>query len=387
MTKQSVISLSTVWRGVSVISQTIGALPFQVVKESIDGSVEVDKQHDLHYLLMHEPSHLYNSFNFMRSLVAQACFYGNGYAVINYDEDAARPKGFTLVDQSKTPVEAFLMDDGGEQKLFYKIGGSEKVIPSWHMIHISSLGFNGLAGENILSVHRDNFGLALSARDFGNTFFKNGTFLSGYLKTDKSLNTEARKKISKSWSAAYSGSQNRGKVAVLDEGFEFKSMGMRPADASMLDTVKFSTEDIARILNVPPHLLYALDKATYNNIEQLSQEFGTYTILPWATQIEEEFSRKIFRESEKRFTRTKDHRHFARLDMSQLLKADAEGRSKLYQSGIQNGWLKPNEARQKEGLNPVEGGDQNLIQLNMTTLEKVGENTVNNEAVETAISE
>jgi HK97 family phage portal protein len=382
VSKKSVISLSTVWRAVSIISQTVASLPFQVIREDEDGSVFVDKKHDLHYLLMHEPSPLYNSFNFMRALVAQACFYGNGYAVINVDEDTARPKSFTIIDQSLTPVESFIMREDGVDLLFYKIAGDNKTIPSAEMIHISGLGFNGLAGENILSVHRDNYGLAIAARDFGNTFFKNGTFLSGYLKTEKSVNLEGRKRIAGSWSSAYSGLDNAGKVPVLDEGFEFKPMGLKPEEASMLETVRFTTEDIARIFGVPPHLLYALERATFNNIEHLSQEFATYTILPWATQIEEEFSRKIFKEYEKRYTRTRNSRYFARLDMSQLLKADAEGRSKLYQSGIQNGWLSPNEARQKEGLNPVDGGNQNFIQLNMTTLKQVGENTAANEQME-----
>lgn len=387
VSKETVISLSTVWRAVSIISQTIAALPFQVIEESEDGSVRIDKQHDLHYLLMHEPSPLYNSFNFMRSLVAQACFHGNGYAVINVDEDSARPQSFTLIDQAKTPVEAFILSEAGEDRLYYKVIGTDRVIPSWRMIHISSLGFNGLAGENILRVHRDNYGLALSARDFGNTFFKNGTFLSGYLKTDKSINLEGRKRISQSWTQAYGGPNNIGKVPVLDEGFDFQQMGLKPEDASMLETVKFSTEDIARIFGVPPHLLYALERATYNNIEHLGQEFATYTIMPWTNQIEEEFSRKIFREVEKRYTRTRKSRFLARMDLSQLLKADAEGRSKLYQSGIQNGWMSPNEARQKEGLNPVSGGDQNFIQLNMTTLERVGENNTGDAQVEGNIQE
>jgi hypothetical protein len=32
-----------------------------------------------------------------------------------------------------------------------------------------------------------------------------------------------------------------------------------------------------------------------------------------------------------------------------------------------------NEVRQKENLNSIEGGDQHFIQMNMTTIEKVGD--------------
>lgn len=368
---ESVISLTTVWRAVSVISQSIAALPFQVIEEAENGSVSIKKQHPSYHLLRYEPSQLYTSFNFMRSLVAQACFFGNAYAVIEINLDTSRPDRFTLIDQTKTSVNAYIMD--GE--LMYNIDGMAKPIPASRMIHISNLGFNGLAGRDLKQVHKDNYGLAISARDFGNAFFANGTFLSGYLSTEKNLNLEARKKQAKSWSAAYSGTNNVGKIAVLDEGTEFKSMSIKPSDASMLETQKFSTQEVARIFGVPPHLLYDLDRSTYNNIEHLGQEFATYGLLPWLTQIEEEFSRKIFPMHEKRFTRTRNSRFLMRFDTAELLRADADSRSNLYQSGIQNGWMTPNEARNREGLNPVSGGDQNFIQLNMTTLDRVGQNT------------
>jgi HK97 family phage portal protein len=373
VTHQSVISLSTVWRAVSIISQTLASLPFEVIEEKTDGSTEVRKTHDLYHLLRYEPSPLYSSFNFIRALVGQACFFGNGYAVINFNEDTARPKSFTVIDQKMTPVEMFLLDDD----LVYKVAG--KTYKATEVIHISNMGFNGLVGDSILTTHKDNYGLALSARDFGNNFFRNGSFLSGYLTTDRSLNPEARKRQAKSWAAAYGGSDKAGKVAVLDEAMKFIPMSVKPSEASMLETVKYSAEEVARIFGVPPHLLYALDRATYNNIEHLGQEFATYTIAPWAAQIEEEFSRKIFRESEKRYTRTRQSRFFARMDIREMLRADAEGRAKLYQSGIQNGWMTPNEARQREALNPVDGGDKNFIQLNMTTLERAGENNIQDE--------
>jgi hypothetical protein len=41
-----------------------------------------------------------------------------------------------------------------------------------------------------------------------------------------------------------------------------------------------------------------------------------------------------------------------------FLRADSAGRASFYKSGIENRWLTPNEARERESLNPLPGGDQ-----------------------------
>jgi hypothetical protein len=43
-------------------------------------------------------------------------------------------------------------------------------------------------------------------------------------------------------------------------------------------------------------------------------------------------------------------------------------------SALQNGWMTVNEIRELENLNPIgPEGDKHFVQLNMTTLDKVGE--------------
>jgi len=368
---KTVISLPGVWRAISVVSGSLGTLPFEIVEEGIDGSVQPAKTHPLYHLMRWEPSPSYTSFIFIRSLVAQAMFFGNGYAIIHREGESGndRPVGFTILDQANFPVTVIVEKDAfGRDAPFYIYKGL--TYRQDQVIHIQNLGFTGIAGQNLMEVHRENYGLGLSSRDFGNEFFRNGAFMSGYMSTDKSLTLEARQRQAKSFAQAYGGVDKAGSVAFLDEGMKFYPLSIKPSDASMLETQKYSLEDIARIMGVPPHLLYALDRATHNNIEQLSQEFANYTIGPWATQLEQEFSRKIFREYEKKFTRTGQSRYRMQFDMNELLKADADSRAKLYQSGIHTGWMTPNEARRREGLNPVEGGNNNFIQMQYTTLDR-----------------
>jgi len=101
------------------------------------------------------------------------------------------------------------------------------------------------------------------------------------------------------------------------------------------------------------HMLQALDRATFNNIEQLSLEFAKYTIRPWVKRWEQEYNRKVFSQYER-------GRFKVRLNMDAFMRADTEARAEYYNKAIQNGWMSINEVRKTEKLNPVEGGRQAL---------------------------
>jgi hypothetical protein len=51
-----------------------------------------------------------------------------------------------------------------------------------------------------------------------------------------------------------------------------------------------------------------------------------------------------------------------------MLKADIEGRTAAHTSGLQNGYMSINEVRQREGMNPIHGGDDYVRQLNLVSI-------------------
>ena len=55
-----------------------------------------------------------------------------------------------------------------------------------------------------------------------------------------------------------------------------------------------------------------------------------------------------------------------------LLRGNIKDRYAVYVSGIQGGVLKINEARQLENLPPVVGGDQLMVQAQMTPITQLG---------------
>ena len=56
-----------------------------------------------------------------------------------------------------------------------------------------------------------------------------------------------------------------------------------------------------------------------------------------------------------------------------LLRGDSKARSEYYKSLFNVGSLSPNDILSKENMNPVDGGDQRFVPLNMVPLDQAGQ--------------
>ena len=134
--------------------------------------------------------------------------------------------------------------------------------------------------------------------------------------------------------------------------------------AQFLASRTFSIEEVARIFNVPPHLLKDLSRSSFNNIEQQGAEFVIYSLIPYISKIEEEFNLKLFKKSEL-------GKAFVEFNVMGLLRGSVNDRSNFYKSMFGIGVMSINEIRRKENMNAIEGGDEHFMPLNMTTLKNI----------------
>ena len=190
-------------------------------------------------------------------------------------------------------------------------------------------------------------------------------------------------RVRESWTAAFDGSSNANKVAVLEEGMKYTPISISPEQAQFLETRKFQINEIARIFRVPPHMVGDLEKSSFSNIEQQSLEFVKYTLDPWVARWEQAIVRSLFSADEKT-------QYFVKVNVDGLLRGDYQSRMNGYAIGRQNGWMSANDIMELENLDRIpeeEGGDLYLINGNMTKLKDAGifagkENEPNEEVLE-----
>ena len=367
----SIIGLPAFYRATQILGGVVASIPFDIIEKQDDGFVRIAKDHPNYKVISREPSELYTSHTFFKTMVLHYLSHGAFYASINRNSITTRINSFTILNPTKME-----MSYNSRNELVFKNKENNKTYRSDNIIYIPNLAWDGVKALLVPDVHRDNFGLALANRNYGANFYKNGAHLNGVLKHPGRLTNEAYDRLKGSFNRAFGGSQNAGGTAILEEGMDFQKVGLNPADAAFNETKKATISDIARITGVPGVLLEDMDKATFGNMEQLSQMFVNYTIMPLCETIESEFNRKIFFEAEK-------YTYCTRFNLDGLLRGDITARSSYYTTMRNVLAMSPNEIRIKENMNPYPGGDSYELPLASNIKIEPTNETINNDSNDT----
>ena len=356
---RNAVQVSTVYACVRVIAETIASLPFGIYEETDKGSKKA-VDHPLYRLLHDEPNSEMTSFVLREVMMTHLLLWGNCYIQIIRNGKAKIAGLYPLLpDRMEVDRDT---KTGALTYTYTTTEGSQVSLRPADVLHIPGLGFDGVMGYSPIALEKNAIGLGIAAEEYGSTFFKNGARPSGILSHPGHVSDPA--KVRSSWNAAYGGSSNGGKVAVLEEGMSFSPISIPNNEAQFLETRKFQVEEICRIYRVPPHLVGNLDRATFSNIENQSIDFAVHTIRPWLVRIEQAMNRALLSDNEK-------GHFYTQFNIDGLMRGDYKSRMEGYSIARQNGWMSANDIRALENMNPIpteEGGDAYLVNGNMITI-------------------
>ena len=359
--ERTAMQTTAVYSCVRILAETIASLPLHTYAYTDNGK-EKAEAHCLYQLLHYEPNPEMTSFVFRETLMCHLLLWGNAYAQIIRDGRGQVLALYPLMPDKMT------VDRTSNGELFYKYQSDkgEVVMQKEMVLHIPGLGFDGLIGYSPIAMAKNAIGMAIATEEYGSKFFSNGANPGGVLEHPGVVKDP--KRVRESWNAVYQGSSNAHRIAVLEEGMRFTSIGIPPEQAQFLETRKFQINEIARIFRIPPHMIGDLEKSSFSNIEQQSLEFVKYTLDPWVIRWEQSMQKALLSDSEK-------SQYFSRFSVDGLLRGDYASRMAGYATGRQNGWLSTNDIRELENLNRIPealGGDLYLINGAMTKLEDAG---------------
>ena len=368
--ERSAMQMTAVYACVRILSEAIAGLPLHMYRYKDDGGKEKAFDHNLYHLLHDEPNPEMTSFVFRETLMTHLLLWGNAYAQI-----IRNGKGEVIALYPLMPNRMTVNRDSNGM-LYYQyqksnddaptMEGSSVILSQSEVLHVPVLGFDGLVGYSPIAMAKNAIGLSIAAEEYGAKFYANGAAPSGVLEHPGVLKDPA--KVRDSWNAAFGGSSNSHKVAVLEEGLKYTPISISPNEAQFLETRKFQIDEIARIFRVPPHMVGDLEKSSFSNIEQQSLEFVKYTLDPWVVRWEQSLSRALLSEDEKKS-------YFFKFNVDGLLRGSYHERMQGYSIGIQNGFMCPNDVRELENLDMIPdemGGNKFMVNGNMVDLKNVG---------------
>lgn len=352
------LTCTAYYAGVTLISQTLAQVPLPLYKRLQRGK-ERAYGHPLYSVLHSEPNPYMSAFAFKEALQGHILTWGNAFAEIEWEGEYVR---------NLWPLRPDCMQiawDKGELFYIYTLPGGEQVrLSADNVLHIPGFGFDGVIGYDPITLVREAIGLSKATEEFGARFFANGASLSGVITHPGTVTETAEKNMRKSWEDLHKGLSNQHRIAILQEGVDFKSIGVNPENAQFLETRKFQISEIARFLHIPNHMIGDLEKATFSNIEHQGIEFVTYTMSPWFARWEQNINRKCLSLADKQT-------YFSEFLAAALLRGDLPSRYQAYAVGRQWGWLSANDIREKENENPIPGGDEYYMPLNMSTFSQL----------------
>ena len=135
---------------------------------------------------------------------------------------------------------------------------------------------------------------------------------------------------------------------------------------SSLENTELTIRQIAAAFGVKMHQLNELSRATHTNIEEQQREFYVDTLMDILTGYEQELTYKLFTQQEL------EAGYYVKFNVNAILRADPKTRYEGYRIAIQSGFMTPNEVRELEEMEPLEGGDRLLVNGNMMPVELAG---------------
>lgn len=362
VTADKALKLSAVWACVRLRSQAISSLPLHLK----DSHRKIAGGHPLYKIIHDAPNADMCASEFWEAIISNLDLWGNAYCRINRIGD--RVVSLDLFDPQYMSVGR---SDSGE--IIYKYtknnvdGGeySEKDV-----LHFRGFTLDGLIGLSPIGYQAQVMGLQMDANNAASKAFKNNLKAGGFLKTgERVLNEDQRKRVREGLSE-FGKPENAGKWMVLEAGMEPANMSgawINPQDAQLLESRYFGIEEICRAFGVPPQLIYSTDKSSSwaSSAEQIDLNFLTYSLTPVLRRIEQTIARKLLKPEDR-------SKFYPRFSVEGLLRADSAGRASFYTAMLQNGVMTRNEVRELENLPPIAGADQLTVQINLTSIDKIG---------------
>lgn len=356
------LRVAVVIRCADVVAKTMASLGCHLYKESGDGKDRA-KAHPLYRMLRMMPNSETTAYEFWHFYIFNLMLTKGAYAKIVRDQNGFIrelwniPTNRVRLDRNQNTGERFI-------DVYYSDGKGERIYAP-NFMYTPGLRFQDTdEPHDFIKIASDVLGLTMALNGYAKDFFENGANMGGFVEYPTAINQEAFKRFRADWEKTYAGVANQHKWAILEGGFKLTKFDSKPEEAQALESRKFEIIEVCRIMGVPPHKVYDLDRATFSNIEHQSIEYVQETIDPMSERLEQTIYKDLLTQLEQR-------KYFAKFNSNKLLKGDTQARTNYYNTMKQNGVLSTNDIRDLEDMNrlPEElGGDAYLVNGNMISL-------------------
>jgi len=315
--EQTTLSIPGLWRGVTLIADTIGALPIHAYR----GDQRIEPMPPI----LERPYPNETRIETMSAIAASLVIHGNYIAVLGDIGANGYPESLYPVSASRVHVDRI------EGRLSYKI--NDELFDVENVMHIKNFAMPGqIVGIGIVAAQRQGIGSALAMQEYAAKYFDGGAQPTGILYSDNAdLSQDEADMLKAVWMRHYGGTSRE--PAVLNASTKFEQLSDNAKDSQLVESREFSLTEIANMLGLPGYYLGAPNSSrTYSNVEQEQLQF-LRGITPLLTRIESAFTDLLPRGQ------------YAKFNTDALLRSDTLTRYQAHKIALESGFLTVDEVR------------------------------------------
>lgn len=349
VSKETALQVPAVLCAVRVIAEGVSAMPVELKERNLTGTgrwkTRPVRKHWANRLLSIRPNSWQTPAEFIEGMTICAALTGQALAVKNVVNGEVR-------ELLPVPPGCWTVEQDQYWGLTYRVHYSDKfnkVFTQDQVFILRGPTMNGYEGLPAIKLAAEAIGLSASLAAMQGTLAANNGQPSGILTSAAALDETARENLQTVWKERF-GPGKKGGLAVLENGWDFKTMAMTSVDGQVLESRRFQIEEVARAYRVLPLMIMQADKAsTFASVEQMSRMHVTHTLMPWVTRWEQALVRDVL---------SGDDALFFDFDETMLLRGDHKDQGEFFQkalgAGGVPGFMSVNEVRDRMGMAPVD---------------------------------
>mgnify|MGYP003656660702 CR=1 FL=1 len=281
------LSIPGLWRGITLISDTIGALPIHAYR----GDVRIEPIPSI----LERPYPNETRIETISAMAASLVIHGNYIAILGDIGANGYPESIYPVSPTRVHIERVA------GRLTYKI--ADEIYEADRIMHIKNFTLPGqIVGLGVVAAQRQGIGSALAMQAYAAKYFDGGAQPTGILYSDNATT-------------------------------KFQQLSDNAKDSQLVESREFSLTEIANMLGLPGYYLGAPNSSrTYSNVEQEQLQF-LRGITPLLTRIEMAFTDLLPRGQ------------YAKFNTDALLRSDTLTRYQAHKIALESGFLTVDEVR------------------------------------------
>ncbi|MDR0631363.1 MAG: phage portal protein [Holosporales bacterium] len=339
-----------VFRCVNLIAKSLSNVHWLLYEQKADDEYEIES-HELLTLLKF-PNPRQSGSAFIENVFSQLLLSGNAFIHMSNETN-----GLRVLRSDRVSI---LVNPEGEVSGFeYKMGSNRQVYPidanteASPILHIKTFHpLNDWYGMSPIEAAARAIDQHNAVGEHNLSILQNGGRPSGALlvkpsATGQTLTHEQRDSLRQDLTALYEGTDNAGRIMVLEGNCDWKEMGLSPKDLDFSSGKNISAREISQAFGVPPILVGLTEDATFSNYKEARLNFWEDTLIPMLDHFVAELNRWLVPHfsSSLRLGYDKD-----------AIAALAAKRDYIWSTIQSASFLTINEKREALGYGPIAGG-------------------------------